>query len=1246
MAVSLTAWLEETFATQLLLGNHWLQSKNERKHTGARPEPERAWTGLYHDNGSCLDITNDLHPERNSNLQIVQLSPLVLSDGQAKVHPHIAPECLSLFPPQLTLHAGIAVRRYTIRYSSYGPPQDALRFILHAVDWLGDALRASHRSELKELCTDEIEDVLRQLRHTRAREDRRCLNPDISTQENTDQFSAVMSGLDENESQPQTQLAFGTQVVHPVRPRPPQDEPRVLGVKRLEPVLGGNTQREDIRPRGGNAQAQLLSLLKSTNLPSTQHVNWIMAGNVPPAVPTKPPRAAPSLDSELQTQLPAVAPRQSTQTQGRGHTQRGEPHVVPTSPGPVRNKKRVRDTDLDSPRAGHSAAEPSTAAVTTEETHGDKLERLASECAWMKDFEFSHDSLRVPYEQVSILLKDESWHKPLIGKQFPPGNMPVQTLIMLTRLADEKAAMEARPDSDDDMDEDPSPEDPSPENPSPEDPSPASILEQTQDELISTQLSWSPSPEPPQMPSRPDQGLPPDSSFEMRETNVDHTARGMTPTSSSPHPAVVDLSQEKEQSAPPSSPPDRAEYDDTGPAACEDDMEMEEFVPQGLGEDSVEGASEVQHQPALSPSPPPRSTVQVKETPYVKIKSGRPSISTTSPQPPRHISSGTSKTHSSTSIVHATYKDNRRLISVADEPYANVTAAIATNEDNEIDLLDRGLARSSPSPMPIESVPVMSKANTQAPAVPALAPCPQSKQVEAQTHTAKRPIVENDTVHSSWLSSFATLPPPKPTTSILNIPASPDAANQSDGRALLKDVDHSKSPSLPPGPAKRKLENSPSKRSSRQPKRRELKIVSFGDASTSMSDATSALRQDREESLRKFRENRKSSTSLESHGESAANSVSVEDGDAMQIDSANADMSNDSGSSMSPRHTSLYDPPSPPMQVQPATTTPQATVLAPPQAQLVSDAPTSTKQPLPSHTLQALTTDIGTPNVFEHFKKAYPEYTGDVKHFKNLCTQMIELDRKDKMVPKWQWDDYIVRNRTDYMTYARDCIERGEDAMPYHRFYKDTVRDTLFQKGVLDSRATLLRALEQLGVQPPAPRKAPPQMHDHTERVTSVSRKEKHGRTSLPSAFNKSQATERRLANSTHDRPRHSLPEGSQVHRQTPLKNIDKPKVHTPVPSNARQSHKDPRSTTKPNPLSRLMLDGAASPRKSVKGDATESTSDPFRDFVFAHQRLTSLTGSTKVDARLPWPKNLAVRPSVADMPKKKHDVLKWTDEL
>jgi hypothetical protein len=72
MAISLTGWLEETFTSQLLLGNHWLQEKHKQKASGVKPDPERAWRGLYHDNGSCLDITNDIHPEHNSYLQIVQ----------------------------------------------------------------------------------------------------------------------------------------------------------------------------------------------------------------------------------------------------------------------------------------------------------------------------------------------------------------------------------------------------------------------------------------------------------------------------------------------------------------------------------------------------------------------------------------------------------------------------------------------------------------------------------------------------------------------------------------------------------------------------------------------------------------------------------------------------------------------------------------------------------------------------------------------------------------------------------------------------------------------------------------------------------------------------------------------------------------------------------------------------------------------------------------------------------------------
>jgi hypothetical protein len=72
MALRLTAWLEETFASQLLLGNHWLQERNKQRAAGVKPDSERSWGELYCDNGSCLDITNDVHPDRNAYLQIIQ----------------------------------------------------------------------------------------------------------------------------------------------------------------------------------------------------------------------------------------------------------------------------------------------------------------------------------------------------------------------------------------------------------------------------------------------------------------------------------------------------------------------------------------------------------------------------------------------------------------------------------------------------------------------------------------------------------------------------------------------------------------------------------------------------------------------------------------------------------------------------------------------------------------------------------------------------------------------------------------------------------------------------------------------------------------------------------------------------------------------------------------------------------------------------------------------------------------------
>lgn len=71
MALRLSAWLEETFESQLLLGNQWLQDTFEKKRSGVRAQLHRQWD-VYHDNGSSLDIINYVHSDRNSALLVLK----------------------------------------------------------------------------------------------------------------------------------------------------------------------------------------------------------------------------------------------------------------------------------------------------------------------------------------------------------------------------------------------------------------------------------------------------------------------------------------------------------------------------------------------------------------------------------------------------------------------------------------------------------------------------------------------------------------------------------------------------------------------------------------------------------------------------------------------------------------------------------------------------------------------------------------------------------------------------------------------------------------------------------------------------------------------------------------------------------------------------------------------------------------------------------------------------------------------
>jgi hypothetical protein len=852
--------------------------------------------------------------------------------------------------------------------------------------------------------------------------------------------------------------------------------------------------------------------------------------------------------------------------------------IVKTVSLATSRKKRTRELGSASPK-------PTEATAAREGCETPEREPIAvqiQECAWMKGLPFTSEAFKVPKRQAESLQKDSSWLKPQPGQlPFQDGNMPATLLTSFHQMADERAAEEDAADTDSEMVDNSSP-DPTPEE---VDPLPQSLPQTPQnDEPPTSQVSWSSSPEPPQNPAKSHQGLPPDSSFEDQAKNAENHAESRPPaTEKQPRRApVFNHSSDNEPNSPPSSPPVVEVPDDS-----DQEMEMEESVPQALGEDIAKRKTQPRsnHLPANGPLRP-TLVIQVRETPYGKGRVHQDvdvAATTNRISSQTHDSSSNSKNTSSTSIVYSTYNrpessgsvDNGAITAhPAEDPATELVNGMAevqeqVHEDvaeqlQHIDIQDISMVDEQPGaedaskPMLREHVAVP-RSSTPAQVISTAAP------------------------------ASATKPSPKPTH-----PRS---------TSLESAVVPSVQPQAISGSIKRKLSDSPTKSSRRHSKRREIKIFGFGDEAPLTFDSMTAIRQEREESLQRFREERNSKASSDERPDSASKLSVQQDVDAKDVEMTD---SNVSLGDMSPRHRSLYDEPSPAKpsstatpithnytptvamdpkkkssegQIEKNEAQPKQKVTPPKSRQQPQAAPCEDRSSSGTRqrVSQSTDTDPGRSlTVFESFKAAYPKYTGGMVHFKMLCKQMIELDEGDKMVAKWQWDDYILRNRTDYKDYAIECTDRGEDPEPYHRFYKDLDPniDRMYTKNIIRSRDTLQQALEEMNAGTPM---APPSTRTH--------RQHKPSRKSLPESIKQPGKPTQDRSNDKPNRPRHSLPTSSHTnHHQPP---------HRPKP--------------RPHP----------SPTPSSRHDNanTDTTGDPYRDYYFAIQRSTSFTGSTIVSS-------------------------------
>lgn len=88
-------------------------------------------------------------------------------------------------------------------------------------------------------------------------------------------------------------------------------------------------------------------------------------------------------------------------------------------------------------------------------------------------------------------------------------------------------------------------------------------------------------------------------------------------------------------------------------------------------------------------------------------------------------------------------------------------------------------------------------------------------------------------------------------------------------------------------------------------------------------------------------------------------------------------------------------------------------------------------------------------SVYDTFKSTYSDYSGGFEHFSGMCQRVKGLLQAERMEHRSLWDDFVIRHRTDYRDYLLDCTDRGDDPIPYERFYKHHIDEPIHSKHIL-----------------------------------------------------------------------------------------------------------------------------------------------------------------------------------------------------
>ncbi|KAF2440685.1 hypothetical protein P171DRAFT_476072, partial [Karstenula rhodostoma CBS 690.94] len=1115
------------------------------------------------------------------------------------------------------------------------------------------------------------------------------------------------------ERHPDTQMAYGTQVVH--QSQTPSKTTR-HGTEPTHGVTGDNTEMAD----------RLLGLLKQSAAPSKSVLTNEQPGIDVGGVPSGPRAMRENLPSSGHSSVSNIFPSPAAHTDALKAPSTGGFARTSTSrtsnAGLAPPADRMQSTRLPPSYPRDNASDKPTVSVTTNSA----LEDLEPD--WVKDTCRADGCGRVPGPQQKLL---SSWQKQRAGtnNRFPHANVPIhlfnafkQFKLNAASSDSESSDEEGNPASTNHSSAEENVADGGTEDRTD---SITHLLAKETDDLADEEddlTSWSNSPaaESPKAPFRPGPTLPPDSSLPDQSTASQGEPQETSPVQEAQRVAVFQSSGEETTSGPRSSLPLVPDGDDS-------DGDMEMYLPRGL-EDGNLGRIILPAATATDRA----AIVLVKETPYPKEKNpASPPNVIFAAQAQQQSSSGTSKDTSSTSIVFGTYHEpSSSTKSVSGDTDAVPLQSIAlvssyNGHEENVEPVDARMEDANdapPQPSPgfegerQHANPAVSPSNPLGDLVSSLEP--------------EQPRVEDG------------IPP------LVSPGSSPMSGQRSHSEPESNGIAH----------AKRKFEHSPSK-PTRGPSKRG-KFIRYSGFPDKERGVLAELEETRKADFEEFAQ-RERTASLASNipdnsaepGAQPASSQSPQetnrgskngfedlrtrsiiDIDAVERDGLAAtghqdvgiDQTHQQSHGSSPRSTAGEAEPMVPVSgtvninqsrmpsPTPATELPEDVDMDIDDAEADdSDIETTRIESADadeiisghamrghdgSHHVQGRSRTSDTPSkpapraatpkdvrpdmpssksepIFEMFKATYPAYTGDVRHFLGQCKQMEKLDEQDKMVPKWQWDDFIIRNRTDYREYANQCLDNGEDAEPYYRFYKDNIRDTLYTEAIIRSRKTLAAAIGELEggtaakatatnvkdtvakifkspsstrssrtesfvaksstIKPPTARvpitRAPGRSQAAVEGSIPVADIQRKPRQSLPPAFNnKSGVDTSTVQRPSKERPRQSLQASSS-------------RGLSSLPSSNSLHHSTPAKQSNGLPTSHSTSTRRPSVQRTSSGSrvSTEPTGDPYRDFVFAMGRAKSFTGSDSVDsdAQKKWPENLHVRP-VAETKRRGYDVL------